>query len=860
MSSEKQPTTPPLVKDLIALFEKNPTAETVLKIVQTAYPEINKDVLPSLVGFKVGLCYPRKNTGIYLPRSWEPSRRDYNNGFSSEAQVQWFKQVIASIGEAERKGISLDVMQFIPTDDGIPRFDWSLGHNLSNFSLSQNLDSLNQFKAPPLSPTTTASDFTVKVYPVVVNPDMPSQIWSYGDEFEIPSEYASLSEEAQQNYWHRLLESNREQLMEEFGFEDVPSVFHQPQIALRWCLVSPDGEIISKDRISKTDWRRNPSGAVWFNEKTKAMEEAYGHAMIEIASRFTHKALSACRFTKTEPWEPQMTELQWNYMGFTQPKSDEDYNVFMDFIKRKDKERFKSMVSSTVGLIFDQMKEKDALSVLALPELRDQVMSINWLPEESLQDYIGLEKEYVSTAFDGVSKKEKTKLKQMTTEWAASADASKTSAEMARLLDILAWNQHPFVLTSSVQEVLNPVFVSVVENVAPIAEEKSKKQFISKTDWSDLFHAFNLDPKQVKELSGDISTVHPFSRWMERLSPPLNVEEKTNIWLLDNQTFNAVNRLILREKENDNLTLNTQLAEKLKNVLDVSTKILQENRQNNGWFGRLSKNFKEGVSSDTWADAFMDFQKHMIVMYSKINEQVERDRLWLKYADNLIDQSSAVDTDWSSWLSQSAQKLEEERNSKPNASGEEKMIWNEKINVLASSNVAHDHIRTANAVTSVLLEKVRQSIQIKERLQQRSMMFYWSSLSMFAGLQSLQRNADGLMEQSEFVEEMKKSFNNMTSRSLIEEQAEKEKIREAFKNMATSKESVENFYKKMAEYQQETVTILRDLNNVRIETQQEAVESLSATNVAKKRKQKAKALEIEINTSAIVSAKSTGPK
>ena len=256
----------------------------------------------------------------------------------------------------------------------------------------------------------------------------------------------------------------------------------------------------------------------------------------------------------------------------------------------------------------------------------------------------------------------------------------------------------------------------------------------------------------------------------------------------------------------------------------------------------------------------MDFQKHMIVMYSKINEQVERDRLWLKYADNLIDLSSAVDKDWSSWLSQSAQKLEEERNSKPNASAEEKMIWNEKINVLASSNVAHDHIRTANAVTSVLLEKVRQSIQIKERLQQRSMMFYWSSLSMFAGLQSLQRNADGLMEQSEFVEEMKKSFNNMTSRSLIEEQTEKEKIREAFKKMATSKESVESFYKKMAEYQQETVTILRDLNNVRIETQQEAVESLSATNVAKKRKQKAKALEIEINTSASVPTKSTGPK
>lgn len=860
MSLEKQPTTPPLVKDLIALFEKKPTAETVLKIVQTVYPEINKDVLPSLIGFKVGLCYPRKNTGIYLPRSWEPSRREYSEGFSPEAQVQWFKQVIASIGEAERKGISLDVMQFIPTDDGTPRFDWSLGHNLSNYSLSQHLDALNQFKAPPLSPTTTSSDFTVKVYPVVVNPDIPSQIWAYGDEFEIPSEYASLNEDAQKNYWHRLLETNREQLMEEFGFEDVPSVFHQPQIALRWCLISPDGNVISKDRISKTDWRRNPSGAVWFNEKTKAMEEAYGHAMIEIASRITHNALEVCRFTETTPWQPQMTELQWNYMGFTQPKSDEDYNVFMDFIKRKDKERFQSMIGSTVGLVFEQMKEKGSLAALALPELRGQIMSINWLPEESLQEYITTEKHYVANAFDGASGKDKTELKQMATKWAKNSDPSKTSAEMSRLLDVLAWNQHPFVLSSNVQEVLNPVFVSVVENEAPVVEEKVKKEFVSKTDWSDLFHSFKLDAKQVKELSGAVSTVHPFSRWMERLSPPLNVEEKTNLWLLDNQTFNDVNRLILREKESDNLTLNTQLAEKLKNVLDVSTKVLQENRQNNGWLGRLSKNFKEGVSSDVWADAFMDFQKHMIVMYSKINEQVDRDRLWLKYADNLIDQSSSVDADWSNWLSQSAKNLEDERNAKPNASSEEKMVWNEKINVLASSNVAHDHIRTANAVTSVLLEKVRQSIQIKERLQQRSMMFYWSSLSMFAGLQSLQRNADGLMEQSEFVEEMKKSFNNMTSRSLIEEQAEKEKIREAFKNMATSKESVENFYKKMAEYQQETVTILRDLNNVRVETQQETVQSLSATNVTKKRKQKAKALEIEVDVSNTTRTKSSGPK
>ena len=91
------------------------------------------------------------------------------------------------------------------------------------------------------------------------------------------------------------------------------------------------------------------------------------------------------------------------------------------------------------------------------------------------------------------------------------------------------------------------------------------------------------------------------------------------------------------------------------------------------------------------------------------------------------------------------------------------------------------------------------------------------------------------------VAEMEKSFNNMTSRSLAEEQKEKEQIREAMKKMASSTDSMEQFFRQMASFQKDVVTIMAQSNDVRVEMQKETMEtvSLSSSEVKKRRQKRA---------------------
>ena len=95
---------------------------------------------------------------------------------------------------------------------------------------------------------------------------------------------------------------------------------------------------------------------------------------------------------------------------------------------------------------------------------------------------------------------------------------------------------------------------------------------------------------------------------------------------------------------------------------------------------------------------------------------------------------------------------------------------------------------------------------------------------MFAGLQTLQRNTNSIGEQSEFVEEMGKVFQGGLTRSLKEEAEQKEKIREAFKNMAQSEAGMKQFYETIASFQKDTVAIIGDLAVQRGELQEETAE------------------------------------
>lgn len=839
-------------------LKKDSGPEGVLKVVKQVFPDLTEDVLDAVVKLDVALNLPRVYTGISRSFQWNATRNKENEGFSPQARAEWAAGFLNMFNKLEDT-IDLSALNFIAHTNRIPGgvvFNWAYASKLSNFALWQSAEKGNNiFSAPDVRPTTSSRDFSLVVRPVVVNPEDPNQVWASGEELELPANFATLSSKDKQNVWNDLIESNRDRLMEQFGFDQLPTAFHHPQLRLRWNVVAPDKSTYAyQDRTVDANWVRSTAGNAWLNKISAAIDQSYVKAgeWFALSNLAQEAGLSG---GSENPLEKRLGEyvsdLEWDYMNFPRPKNASDFIEIVGALKKTNPEKFEIVTNTVLNSIFNGLDSSSSTldferfkGVLMLPRMREWFAALPWnSTKKSLETFIEKEREFVQKTVGSDLKQLSKKIPK---------------EQFNELIEILLWNDVD--LPNSLRSELFPQPNEVIP--AQKVEESTtiKKVFTSPTDWSDLIASFETDFKPttsstvVYTVNSNGSTTrkvdgissHPFARWMERLSPPDQVEEKTHVWLLDNDVFNSLNRVILQEKDSDEAALNAQLAEKLKNVMEVSTQILQENQQNNGWFGRLRGNFKQGTSAETWADVFTDFQNHMVMMYGRINKQIERDRLWLKYADNLIEQSGEVDNIWSSWLVGQSEELQKERENNEGATSEEKMTWNKKIDNLKSASSAHDHIKTANAVTQILLEKVRQSVQVKERLQQRSMMFYWQNLSMFAGLQSVQRNANDLFAQSEMVEEMKKSLESMTSRTVAEETREKENIREAFKKMATSKESIESFYRQIAEFQKDTVSIMAETQNIRVEMQTETVETMSGSQIEKKRQtKKAKAASLE---------------
>lgn len=837
-------------------LKKDSSADGVLKIVKQVFPDLTEDVMDAVVKLDVALNLPRVYTGISRSFQWNANRNKEAEGFSPEAREEWAVAFLRMFDNLENTSLDLKALNFIAHTNRVPGgvlFNWSYASKLSNFALWKSAEQgANVFDVPDVKPTTSSRDFSLVVRPVVVNPEQPDQVWASGEELSLPENFASLSNKQKIQVWNELLDSNRDRLMEQFGFDQVPTAFHHPQLRLRWNMVAPDQSTTAyQDRTVNADWTRSTSGNAWLNKISAAIDQSYVKAGEWFALQHLTKSVGLDHDSElSHKLDGYVSDLEWDYMNFPRPSNEEGFVDIVQALKKTNPEKFKVVTSSIFNSIFEGLRSTNRSldfqkyeSLLLLPQIREWFAQLPWNDnQKNLEDFIDKERDFVQKV--------------------VASDLKQLSKKVPKnqfndVVEILLWNDVD--LPASLREELFPQPNDVIEAQQAPAEKILKKTYTTTTDWSELTAAFDSDFKPVTQTVveynvGPDNTLKkisdnsvPFANWMERLDPPQQVEEKTHVWLLDNEAFNALNRVILREKDGDEAALNAQLAEKLKNVMEVSTKILQENQQNNGWLGRLRNNFRDGASSDTWADTFADFRNHMLMMYARINKQMERDRLWLKYADNLMSQANELDGVWSSWLVNDAEELEALRENTPDATGEQKMQWNERVELLKSAALAHDHIKGANAVTGILLEKVRQSVQVKERLQNRSMMFYWQNLSLFAGLQSLQRNANGLFEQAEMVDAMKQSLDSMTNRSLADEQKEKERIRQAFKEMASSKENVEHFYKQIAAYQNDTVTIMAEFKGIRVETQKEAVEtlSMSGTEIQKKRQRKAKAATLE---------------
>lgn len=860
--TEKNPNRFPLEELLSDQALKDPSA-----VFEKLFPGLTEDQLKSVRSFKVGVLLPRPRQSWAKYFSWS-APHNKADGLSKEQMLQFLKSI-----KKITQDMSPDWNQLVGVE--LTR-DWNLATEMVNHEAWMKNKRGEVFDRPVFEKD---SDFQLQLYPVLVNPDRPTQVWSVGGPLSF-DEFGSAQDEA----WEELNSAETIQKLEKsFNIHDLPRQL-KPRIRWLWTLTAPDGEqSVKLPSVAGSNWETVPVARQWYNARLEKIEEAYDKAgrwaaqelVNEVSSKKEYRAQKANRHSKGESESVdvsvsgfrreivKMSPEDWDLFDQRPPRDLADLDAMLNRLfeqnpnhegAQKIKEAFKSSVMLP---LFDSFGWASKSWVMA-PEVREKICERPWLSASEIEEIVEAEQMHFAERCKGAQLLKY--VKELSQE------------EKQSFSDLVYWNDCKF--SPEISQLLNntspTTHVEVVE--IELSEEESAKNIAkerlvrSSLDWKPLLEAFGMEALSMlsRDEEGNFAfETHPFASWMSRLSPPKEVVQSTEKWLEEAEVFNNINRSILQAKDKSESALNLELVEKLKNVIETSNRILEESRQSGGWWGRVRKNMSSNeVSSDQWAAVYLEFQDHMLKMFENINQQIERDKTWMRYADHIKSSSGEVNQAWQKWLSETAQRLDQERQNAETdqITSEKKIEWNNSVNTLESAQSAFEHIRTANSISDVLLEKVRQSVGVKERLQQRSMMFYWSSLNMFAGLQSIQRNTNTIGEQSEFVEEMAKSFHGTVSRSLKDEAEQKEKIREAFRNMAQSETGMKQFYETITAFQKDTVAILSDLSENRVAMQEETAQVAVMSSAAVKKKAKSKTITADEAVTPSPSAKRAGPR
>ena len=773
-----------------------------LALFQRLFPSMTSDALETVSSFRLSLGLVRKNSALVKHVSWQPDPQTRAQGFSASAQKQLVDEVGRLVGRLG-PGWTADTLAISGKDI---KHSWASGVRMANHALyvqAANEDAKVLQAPPAMARAQSEGGFTVQVRAQIVNPDDTTQVWQSGPATPIPADYASWPTDRRQAWWNETLSAVTQGWgQDELGLNDLPRQL-RPLVRLGWSVVAPDDTELPAPSVAP--WTKNTAAARWTAERKKAMAGAFDAIGAYVAS--LRLGLDV---------KPPSAQ-QWDLVDGRQASDPKSVSRELVEMAKRNPEGARAVFAALKKTFLDHLVVSglDKMAWHALGPVRAWVSEQPWVAPDMLQDWVDAEQTAVEAAWGATTKRHRVLLSQ-------------EPGVRAGLVDVLLWNGLDL---ADLPE--SPAPAPVVSADAP--PTPSPRPAI---DWKPLIERFGVSATSAAEAWVDdllkdraipSSADHPFSRWMTRLNPPTVVRAATDQWLSDNERFNDINRLILHKKDSEEASLNTELVDKLKAVLEVSNSVLEDSAKKGGWWSRVRVGAATN-SPEQWADAFMDFQNHMVKMFDAINKQIERDQIWMGYADRLVVHADEVDRRWTTWLADEARALDADRatiEQDAERSADLKVEWNNRLTALESAQSAHQNIKTANSINKVLLEKIRQSTDIKQRLQQRSTMFYWSSLNMFAGIQSLQRNTNSIIEQSDAVQAMADSYRVLTTRSLKDEAEQREKLKEAFKRMSESENGIKDFYQTISAFQQDTVVILTSLQEQRHQMQEQTA-SVSA--------------------------------
>lgn len=805
-------------------YENNPPSTTpiadipqmkskkdLVSFYQTLFPDLKEKHLDTVVSLSIrAIAYGQNGRALYKKSVWERSKS--------------FPELDENVMKLLLQELQKDHIVKTHTDIAALQIsrDWSLG-STPNSKLWRDLKQQRSGGFSAATPNfEDDGQFKLKIYPIVVNPDDETEVWGMSPPFDKEILFGDRPVNAEA--WDRVREKF-EGLEETIGLHQVHRLL-RPKIKFIWSLEAPDGEMSGNPlRQSIKKWADHPYAVAWAEKKKSQIKDAHAVVAGYAAALFMQDVLG-----EKSPFPVNLPSDQtWDFVSSPPRSTWAQMISYLEELPPEWKKESKNDFLNEVSSLPFSKKGLTKNTWEHLPSIRQAASDLSFVTDDDIEKIIEREGDEFVSAFN------KNIVGKITTL---------SAKEKNVLLDLLYWNN------CDIPEDLKNVLMGVEENIV-VTETVTPQKIVDNTsssiDWAPLLTAFGVDHDAERSSEFD---VHPFENWMMRLSPPKPVEESTKVWIEENNVFNNINRMILRKKDSEDVTMNTKLVTKLKNVIETSNKIMDESGKSGGWWGRVRKNLSSsGTTTEQWADVYIDFQDHLRGMFEEINKQLERDKVWLDYADKIKVSADKTSKEWHGWLLNVATDLDQERTAANQDEGaitsEQKIEWTNKVGTLDSAQSALEHINTAVGISSVLLEKVRQSVSVKEKLQQRTMMFYWSSLNLFAGLQSLQRTTSHIGDQAQLVEEMAEAFQSTLKYSLKEEMEQKEKIRDAFKHMALSEDGMKEFYKTLASFQKDTVAIMADLSNARQQMQEETAEVAQLSSAKVKQKQKEMTMEAE---------------
>lgn len=382
---------------------------------------------------------------------------------------------------------------------------------------------------------------------------------------------------------------------------------------------------------------------------------------------------------------------------------------------------------------------------------------------------------------------------------------------------------------------------AVLGGITQIKGDLSQKYLLGRRDrvremsenqyrkWAPMLKTFGIRDYEI-----DIDS-NALLSWLDMLSPNFEdpnekpsyikgwerVYKDSEKWAVEKDIFDNINQQVRIKQAKELASILTSLDAKLNRVLTSSAAAVAENARSESFFSAFNSKKKaeenQEAVADDWAEAFLDFQEHVITMFDQIDAQIKKDQTWLEFAENVRREHATPMESWKGWRLEQVEETTEiyrkmeaharDPLSNPDISPLEKIVSAVSFPRIDIANEAVLDLTEQGGFLSTSMDEIRESVSLKESLRNKAFGFYYQSLGLFASLQGMKRITATMAMDKALVDTLNDATTSVVRSHVQRSAMNKEELRETMKKLMTSEDAFE-------QYQQNLKTMSEDLRRV----------------------------------------------